>query len=87
MESSTLLEMTKEQQERELLEWELSLHNSDLRAHAWYHGNISRIEAEQLLEEEGQFLVRDSASSGRSGDYALSCVWKGAILHFLVQKV
>ncbi|CAL8137986.1 unnamed protein product [Orchesella dallaii] len=77
---------TKERQERELLEWELSLHSSDLRAHAWYHGNISRSESEGLLQEEGEFLVRDSTSSGRPGDFALSCVWKGAILHFLIQK-
>lgn len=73
--------------ERELLDWELSLHSSDLRAHPWYHGNISRSEAESLLQVEGEFLVRDSASSGRAGDFALSCVWKGCILHFLIQKV
>lgn len=88
--SSTTSGIYKERQvvERELLEWELSLQSSDLRAHAWYHGNISRVEAEGLLgQEEGEFLVRDSTSSGRPGDFALSCVWKGAILHFLIQKV
>lgn len=77
----------RQQAEKELLEWELSLQSSDLRAHAWYHGNITRLDAEGLLQEEGEFLVRDSTSSGRPGDFALSCVWKGAILHFLIQKV
>jgi hypothetical protein len=72
---------------RELLEWELSLDSRDLRAHAWYHGNLTRQRAEVLLETDGDFLVRDCSSSGRPGDFVLSCRWKNANLHFLVHKV
>ncbi|XP_047737715.1 SH2 domain-containing protein 3C-like [Hyalella azteca] len=31
-----------------LLEWELSLDSTDLRSHAWYHGNIPRARAEEV---------------------------------------
>jgi len=72
---------------RELLEWELSLDSRDLRAHAWYHGNLTRQKAETLLEQDGDFLVRDCTSSGRPGDFVLSCRWNHANLHFLVHKV
>ncbi|OXA58109.1 Breast cancer anti-estrogen resistance protein 3 [Folsomia candida] len=70
----------------ELLEWELGLTNNDLRAHAWYHGNMPRNLAEILLEEDGEFLVRDSSTFARSGDYVLSTKWNGTVLHFLIHK-
>lgn len=73
--------------DKELLEWELSLTGSDLRAHAWYHGALARNVAELLLEEEGEFLVRDSSTFARTGDYVLSTKWNGAILHFLIHRV
>jgi len=73
--------------DKELLEWEFSLNGSDLRSHAWYHGNIPRACSELLLVEDGEFLVRDSSTFARSGDYVLSCKWKGVVLHFLIHKV
>ena len=72
---------------RELLEWELSLDSRDIRAHAWYHGAINRQRAESLLVNNGDFLVRDCSSSGRPGDFVLSCRWDDANLHFLIHKV
>jgi len=78
--------MTNYNSEKELLEWELSLSSEDLRAHVWYHGNISRNEAESLLQNDGDFLIRD-CSSGRRGDFVLTCRWKKTNLHFLIQQV
>lgn len=70
---------------KKALEWELSLDNSDLRSHAWYHGTIPRQRAEELMSEEGDFLIRDCIS--RPGDYVLTCRWRGAPLHFVINKV
>uniref|UniRef100_A0A8C5WIN5 SH2 domain-containing protein n=1 Tax=Leptobrachium leishanense TaxID=445787 RepID=A0A8C5WIN5_9ANUR len=39
-------------------------------------------EAEQLLQENGDFLIRDSVSS--VGDYVLSCAYSGQALHFKI---
>lgn len=52
-----------------------------------YHGNMPRNLAEILLEEDGEFLVRDSSTFARSGDYVLSTKWNGTVLHFLIHKV
>uniref|UniRef100_A0A8C5QR86 SH2 domain-containing protein 3C n=1 Tax=Leptobrachium leishanense TaxID=445787 RepID=A0A8C5QR86_9ANUR len=38
--------------------------------------------AEQLLQENGDFLIRDSVSS--VGDYVLSCAYSGQALHFKI---
>ncbi|XP_036804358.1 breast cancer anti-estrogen resistance protein 3 homolog isoform X2 [Oncorhynchus mykiss] len=67
------------------LEEELKLSTNDLRSHAWYHGPIGREGAEALLERDGDFLVRDTASS--PGDYVLSCYWKDEPMHFKIIKV
>uniref|UniRef100_A0AAZ3RS39 Uncharacterized protein n=1 Tax=Oncorhynchus tshawytscha TaxID=74940 RepID=A0AAZ3RS39_ONCTS len=67
------------------LEEELKLSTDDLRSHAWYHGPIGREGAEALLERDGDFLVRDTASS--PGDYVLSCYWKDEPMHFKIIKV
>ncbi|XP_076316031.1 breast cancer anti-estrogen resistance protein 3 homolog isoform X2 [Tachypleus tridentatus] len=69
---------------RKALEWELSLENNDLRSHAWYHGTISRQRAEQLLTEDGHFLIRDCIS--RPGDFVLTCLCRGMPLHFVINK-
>lgn len=42
-------------------------------------------EAESLLREDGEFLIRDSRSS--PGDYVLSCFWSGQTLHFKIIRV
>ncbi|XP_040292543.1 breast cancer anti-estrogen resistance protein 3 homolog [Bufo bufo] len=67
------------------LEEELKLSSEDLRSHAWYHGPLSRQEAERLLQKDGDFLIRDSLSS--PGDYVLSCVSSTQVLHFKIIAV
>ncbi|XP_069607069.1 breast cancer anti-estrogen resistance protein 3 homolog [Ranitomeya imitator] len=67
------------------LEEELKLSSDDLRSHAWYHGPLSRQEAEGLLQTDGDFLIRDSLSS--PGDYVLSCVSSRQVLHFKIIAV
>ncbi|XP_075032607.1 breast cancer anti-estrogen resistance protein 3 homolog [Mixophyes fleayi] len=67
------------------LEEELKLSSEDLRSHAWYHGPLSRQEAEKLLQTDGDFLIRDSLSS--VGDYVLSCISCREVLHFKIIAV
>lgn len=53
---------------------------------SYFHGKISRTDAESLLQSarvEGSFLVRVSTSS--PGDYVLSLVCGGQILHFQIK--
>ncbi|XP_054282385.1 SH2 domain-containing protein 3C-like isoform X2 [Macrosteles quadrilineatus] len=70
---------------KKALEWELSLDTRDLRSHAWYHGAIPRTRADEILQENGDFLVRDCTS--QPGNYVLSCRSKGQGLHFVINKV
>ncbi|XP_028134652.1 breast cancer anti-estrogen resistance protein 3 homolog isoform X2 [Diabrotica virgifera virgifera] len=69
---------------RKTLEWELSLDSRDLRSHAWYHGAIPRLRAEEIVREEGEFLIRDCTS--QPGNYVLSCRTKMQALHFVINK-
>lgn len=53
----------------------------------YFHGKISRVEAEGILSArlaEGLFLVRVSTSS--PGDYVLSLVCSGQTLHFQIKS-
>ncbi|KAF5281211.1 hypothetical protein FQR65_LT14826 [Abscondita terminalis] len=54
----------------------------------WYHGKISREEAECILREgtklNGSFLVRDSCTS--KGDFALSVLQNDQIFHYQIRK-
>lgn len=84
MEPLTGVEASPEELKK-ALEWELSLDNNDLRSHAWYHGTIPRPRAEELMSEEGDFLIRDCIS--RPGDYVLTCRWRCTSLHFVINKV
>lgn len=70
---------------KKALEWELSLDKSDLRSHAWYYATIPRQRAEELVEKNGDFLVRDCVS--QPGNFVLTCMSKGSILHFVINKV
>ncbi|XP_022187005.1 SH2 domain-containing protein 3C [Nilaparvata lugens] len=81
------MEATTEEpgQLRKALEWELSLDSRDLRSHAWYHGAIPRLRAEQIVARDGDFLVRDCAS--QPGDYVLTCRTNTQCLHFVINKV
>ncbi|KAG8447142.1 hypothetical protein GDO86_014556 [Hymenochirus boettgeri] len=67
------------------LEEELKLSSDDLRSHAWYYEPVPPREAEKLLVEDGDFLIRDSVSS--PGDYVLSCCCSGHVLHFKIIAV
>ncbi|KAM9366153.1 tyrosine-protein kinase Fes/Fps [Symphorus nematophorus] len=50
----------------------------------WYHGAIPRLEVQQLLKTDGDFLVRKSQE--KQG-YVLSVQWDGACKHFLIQNM
>ncbi|XP_061101289.1 SHC-transforming protein 1-like isoform X1 [Conger conger] len=53
-----------------------------LQLEVWYHGSLSRREAESLLKHSGDFLVRESTSS--PGQYVLSGLEGGAAKHLLL---
>lgn len=78
-----------EQQEaialKKALEWELSLDARELRSHAWYHGALPRQRAEEIVQRDGDFLVRDCAS--QPDNYVLTCRSKSQVLHFVLNKV
>ncbi|KAI3377859.1 hypothetical protein L3Q82_008994, partial [Scortum barcoo] len=50
----------------------------------WYHGAIPRLEVQQLLKNNGDFLVRKSQE--KQG-YVLSVQWDGSCKHFLIQNM
>ncbi|XP_061096087.1 SHC-transforming protein 2 [Conger conger] len=53
-----------------------------LRREAWYHGRMSRRDAEKLLARDGDFLVRDSATN--PGQYVLTGMHCGLPKHLLL---
>ncbi|XP_067294177.1 SH2 domain containing 3Cb isoform X2 [Pseudorasbora parva] len=67
------------------LENELKLNSCNLSSHGWYHGRIPWEVSESLVQQNGDFLVRDSLTS--IGDYVLTCYWNQNALHFLISKV
>lgn len=56
-----------------------------LAEHDWYHGAIPRIEAQELLKQQGDFLVRER--HGKPGEYVLSVYSDGQRRHFIMQYV
>ncbi|KAI5938299.1 Breast cancer anti-estrogen resistance protein 3 [Manis javanica] len=78
-----LMDRTPERLKKELEE-ELLLSSEDLRSHAWYHGRIPRQVSENLVQRDGDFLVRDSLSS--PGNFVLTCQWKNLAQHFKIQR-
>merc|ERR1719273_752725 len=60
--------------------------NLPLDRQEWYHGSITRHEAENALRlhEEGSFLVRNSDSS--TNDYSLSVKTTRGFMHMKIQK-
>ncbi|CAB4002121.1 growth factor receptor-bound 2 [Paramuricea clavata] len=59
----------------------------EMRPHDWYHGKISRNDAEELLKKQthdGAFLIRDSERS--PGDFSLSVRYNNAVQHFKVLR-
>ncbi|XP_028299415.1 breast cancer anti-estrogen resistance protein 3 isoform X2 [Gouania willdenowi] len=69
---------------RKELEEELKMNCKEPRSHAWYHGAIPRQVAENLVQRDGDFLIRDSLSS--PGSYVLTCQWRNAAQHFKINK-
>ncbi|XP_045440283.1 breast cancer anti-estrogen resistance protein 3 isoform X1 [Pipistrellus kuhlii] len=78
-----VMDRTPERLKKELEE-ELLLSSEDLRSHAWYHGRIPRQVSENLVQRDGDFLVRDSLSS--PGNFVLTCQWKNLAQHFKIQR-
>ncbi|XP_027756885.1 SHC-transforming protein 2 isoform X1 [Empidonax traillii] len=53
-----------------------------LRQEPWYHGKMSRRDAERLLQMDGDFLVRDSLTN--PGQYVLTGMHSGQPKHLLL---
>uniref|UniRef100_A0A669CCU0 BCAR3 adaptor protein, NSP family member n=1 Tax=Oreochromis niloticus TaxID=8128 RepID=A0A669CCU0_ORENI len=69
---------------RKELEEELKMDCEEPRSHAWYHGSIPRQVAENLVQRDGDFLIRDSLSL--PGSYVLTCQWRNTAQHFKINK-
>ncbi|KAG2466722.1 SHC3 protein, partial [Polypterus senegalus] len=54
----------------------------ELKSEPWYHGEMSRKEAEQLLKIDGDFLVRKSTTN--PGSYVLTGMHHGQTKHLLL---
>uniref|UniRef100_A0A667YI60 SHC adaptor protein 3 n=1 Tax=Myripristis murdjan TaxID=586833 RepID=A0A667YI60_9TELE len=54
----------------------------ELEGQTWYHGKMSRRDAEKLLREDGDFLVRKSTTS--PGSYVLTGMHNGLAKHLLL---
>ncbi|XP_069009125.1 breast cancer anti-estrogen resistance protein 3 isoform X1 [Embiotoca jacksoni] len=78
-----ILDCPSEKLRRELEE-ELKMNCEEPRSHAWYHGAIPRQVGENLVQRDGDFLIRDSLSS--PGSYVLTCQWRNAAQHFKINK-
>ncbi|XP_005382234.1 PREDICTED: tyrosine-protein kinase Fer isoform X1 [Chinchilla lanigera] len=63
----------------------IAMSEKPLAEQDWYHGAIPRIEAQELLRQQGDFLVRES--HGKPGEYVLSVYSDGQRRHFIIQFV
>lgn len=55
-----------------------------LNSQSWFHGHLSRQEAETMLHKEGDFLVRESLKKKTNEfQYVLSVLWQGC-RHILI---
>ncbi|KAM6901208.1 SHC-transforming protein 3 [Lycodopsis pacificus] len=54
----------------------------ELEGQTWYHGKMSRRDAEKLLKEDGDFLVRKSTTN--PGSYVLTGMHNGLAKHLLL---
>ncbi len=57
---------------------------SSLEKHSWFHGNITRAEAELSLSSgiNGSFLLRESES--KPGQYSISLRYDGRVFHYRI---
>ncbi|XP_023653111.1 tyrosine-protein kinase Fer isoform X2 [Paramormyrops kingsleyae] len=60
-----------------------STSDKPLSEQEWYHGAIPRVEAQELLKQQGDFLVRES--HGKPGEYVLSVFSDTQRRHFIIQ--
>ena len=62
----------------------VSLQVNSLEKHSWFHGNITRAEAELSLSSgiNGSFLVRESES--KPGQYSISLRYDGRVFHYRI---
>lgn len=51
----------------------------------WFHGLITRKQAEAAVKKDGDILVRESIS--KKGSYALTTRWKSQALHFVINRL
>uniref|UniRef100_A0A915AHR1 Tyrosine-protein kinase n=1 Tax=Parascaris univalens TaxID=6257 RepID=A0A915AHR1_PARUN len=59
--------------------------NSELESARWYHGMLPREDIQQLLTEDGHFLVRQSeVKIGEGLKTILSVRWNGKFRHFVI---
>lgn len=54
----------------------------ELEGQTWYHGKMSRRDAEKLLKSDGDFLVRTSTTN--PGSYVLTGMHNGLAKHLLL---
>lgn len=54
----------------------------ELEGQTWYHGKMSRRDAEKLLKDDGDFLVRKSTTN--PGSYVLTGMHNGLAKHLLL---
>ena len=69
LDGKNLTEPSKEKLRKDL-ESELRLDSGDIRSYAWYHGKLPRDIAEHLVQQDGDFLIRESITS--SGENVLT---------------
>uniref|UniRef100_A0A1A9WHW4 Tyrosine-protein kinase n=1 Tax=Glossina brevipalpis TaxID=37001 RepID=A0A1A9WHW4_9MUSC len=54
----------------------------------WYHGKLSRENAEELIKNEGDmdgtFLIRESGTA--TGDFVLTLLFKGEVCHYQIRR-
>jgi len=50
----------------------------------WFHGELSRVDAEQRLKQNGDFLVRRSHTL--AGEYAVSVQWQSEKIHHICPR-
>lgn len=60
----------------------VEVQRSQLMTEDWFHGIISRPEAEQLLKRDGDFLVRESKA--KNGQYVLTGLQQSTTKHLLL---
>ena len=55
----------------------------------WYHGVMSRVEAEHVLKDhqEGSYLLRVSRDQGRGPEYSLAIKSSRGFMHLRISKV